>query len=154
MPNTPNGSAAPAQLKLNLRPDTAELEPLSLAVEAFGADRDWSPALVMQINLVLEEIIVNTIDYGYPDGRAGRIEVVLEADASAIHIQIEDDADAFDPFAEAPRPDIAAVLADRPIGGLGVHLVRHYMDVCAYRRVPGRNLISLVKRLPSPAPAA
>lgn len=133
--------------------DATELERLADAVEDLAAREAWPPAVIMQVNLVLEEIIVNIIDYGYPDGRPGQIEVALDATPTEIHIHIEDDGDAYDPFAQAPPPDVAATLKDRPIGGLGVYLVRHYMDTCAYQRRVGRNRISLVKRLAPPSPA-
>jgi serine/threonine-protein kinase RsbW len=138
--------AESGQFRFLLSTNLAELAPLAEAVESFAEQCGWGAAVTMQINLILEEIVVNAIDYGYPDGRAGRIEVFLDASPGDIRIRIEDDGDAFDPFSQAP-PNLSANLADRPIGGLGLHLVRSYADSCAYRYVNGRNRIDLVKRL-------
>ena len=141
------------RLRLSLNQEITELERLAEEVESFAAGQGWPSALIMQINLVLEEIIVNTMNYGYPDGRVGNIELTMEVDPDEIRIQIEDDANPYDPFTEAPAPDLSAGLEDRPIGGLGVYLVQSYMDICMYQRAPGRNLISLVKRLPAHLPS-
>ncbi|MDO9105893.1 MAG: ATP-binding protein [Methylovulum sp.] len=123
------------------------LEALSLLadqVEAFGAEAGWTDAVLMQTNLVLEELIVNVINYGYPDGRSGSIDVLIETNAENISIRITDDGDAFDPFAVA-TPDLLLDIADRPIGGLGIHLVRNYMDTCTYQYVNHHNEVVLTK---------
>lgn len=153
--NSMNVSASPAggspqsdrhSLHLSLAADLDELGGMAEAVEALAEDAGWDDALAMQINLVLEELIANAIGYGYPDGRAGRIEVWLEANPQEIQLRIEDDGEAFDPFAQA-APDLSLEIEERPIGGLGIHLVRSYMDSCVYRREAGRNRVILTKRL-------
>ena len=59
---------------------------------------------------------------------------------------IADDGRPFDPLTEAPEPDLESAIEDRPIGGLGVHLVRTMMDEVRYRREEGKNRLTLVKR--------
>lgn len=128
-------------------PNTLEALPaLAEAVEIFGDEAGWGDAIVMQINLVLEELIVNVINYGYPDGRNGGIDVLVETDAEEINIRITDDGNAFDPFAVA-APDLSLDIIDRPIGGLGIHLVRNYMDTYTYHYVDKHNDVELSKRL-------
>ena len=51
----------------------------------------------------------------------------------------------FDPLNDAPEPDLDSGVADRAVGGLGVHLVRTMMDEMRYRRDRGRNHLTLVK---------
>ncbi|MDD5272819.1 MAG: ATP-binding protein [Methylovulum sp.] len=129
-------------------PNTVEsLETLAEAVEMFGDKMGWTNATVMQINLVLEELLVNAIDHGYPDGRDGEIAVQISCDGDTITIIISDDADPFNPFLMA-APDLSLAVANRPIGGLGIHLVRSYMDGCAYCYSQQRNQVILTKRLP------
>lgn len=128
-------------------PNTLEALPvLAEAVEIFGDEAGWGDAVVMQINLVLEELIVNVINYGYPDGRNGGIDVLVETDAEEINIRITDDGNAFDPFAVA-APDLSLDIIDRPIGGLGIHLVRNYMDAYSYHYRDKHNDVVLSKRL-------
>jgi len=122
------------------------LLPLAEDVEVFGQQAGWDDAVLMQVNLVLEELIVNAIDNGYPDGRDGSIDVRIESSTKEICIHISDDGDAFDPFGVA-TPDLSLAIEDRPIGGLGIHLVRSYMDNCAYHYVDGHNQVILIKHL-------
>jgi serine/threonine-protein kinase RsbW len=76
------------------------------------------------IRLVLEELMVNTIHHGYPDGRNGQLELHLRIDPESVTVELGDDAAPFDPLAH-PGPNLPGDLADRhDIGGLGVHLVR------------------------------
>lgn len=134
------------RLQRSLSNNLEELSAFAEAVEIFGDEAGWGAAVVMQVNLVLEELIVNAIDHGYPDGRSGTIDVSIESNANEICIRLEDDADPFDPFL-LPEPDLSLAIEDRPIGGLGIHLVRSYMDSYSYEYVNGRNRVVLGKHL-------
>lgn len=128
-------------------PNTLDaLSTLAETVEIFGEEAGWDGAIVMQINLVLEELIVNVIDYGYPDGRNGCIDVLIETNAEEIRLRITDDGDAFDPFT-VTAPDLSLDIIDRPLGGLGVHLVRCYMDSYIYQHIDHHNTVTLTKYL-------
>jgi anti-sigma regulatory factor (Ser/Thr protein kinase) len=128
-------------------PNTLDaLPPFVDELEMFGGQSGWTNAQLMQVNLVLEELIVNAIDNGYPDGREGQITIQIDSNAKAITIGISDDGDAFDPFSVA-SPDLSQAIEDRPIGGLGIHLVRSYMDTFEYEYVGQRNQITLTKNL-------
>lgn len=153
MHTAPPTPAAPApadpearQLHLRFPNDLAELAPLAETVEAFAETLGWDATSAMHINLALEELAINIISYGYADGRAGHLELWLEATPAEVRLRLEDDGDAFDPFA-VPPPDLDLALDDRPIGGLGIHFVRSFMDTYAYRREAGRNCVRLSKRL-------
>jgi anti-sigma regulatory factor (Ser/Thr protein kinase) len=135
-------------MRFQLATNPDELAPLAEAFEALAEELGWDAAAAMHINLAVEELVTNIINYGYSDGRVGRIEVWLEADPEEVRLCIEDDADPFDPFA-MPEPDhLTQSLEERPIGGLGIHFVRSYMDVCTYYRLDNNcNQVRLVKRL-------
>lgn len=132
-------------LRLQLAIEQASLAHLAKAIEALGDDEGWDPALIFQVDLVLEEIVQNVIAYGYPDGRDGEVVVSIEATDGVLRLQVEDDGDAFDPLG-LPVPDLEASIADRKIGGLGIHFARTLTDVQNYRRVNGRNCVELIKR--------
>ncbi|MGZ8218496.1 ATP-binding protein [Methylomagnum sp.] len=134
------------QLHLSFSADLDALAPLAESVETLADELGWDAATSMHINLVLEELIANIVNHGYPDGRPGHIEVWLDATPGEIRLRIEDDGDPFDPFAVA-EPDLSLDIEDRPIGGLGVHFVRRYTDSQAYQYGHGRNRVTLVKRL-------
>lgn len=111
-------------------------------VEAYGRDRGLPVLAVNKLNLCLDEILSNTIKYGYDGPAGGVISVSLSIDGHYLAAVIEDDARPFDPRRATP-PDLSADLATRKIGGLGLHFVNSLMDVVDYRRSDGRNRTTL-----------
>ncbi len=120
----------------------AEIPELAGMVERFLQAFDVPGPTIFQINLALEELIANTINYGYRDDGDYAIRVTIAMAGREISIRIEDDAAPFDPFARAPV-DTAAAIDDRGIGGLGIHLVKEMIDRVDYRRVGDRNHVTL-----------
>ena len=134
-----------AKLSLKVKSDREELDGITAAVEAFSADEAWSTDLLFRINLVIEELVLNIIDYGYDDNDH-EIELNFKSDANSVTIDITDEGRAFDPLNDAPEPDIDSPLEERHVGGLGVYLARTMMDELTYRRENSRNHLTLVKR--------
>ena len=131
---------------LCIESDLSELERLHDAVAELGEVGNWPPDLVFQVDLVLEELIVNTVNYGYEDDERHEIEIALTSDADVFTVEIIDDGHAFNPLSDAPEPDLDAEIADRPIGGLGIHLMRVMMDEVHYQREQDKNYLTLIKR--------
>jgi serine/threonine-protein kinase RsbW len=100
---------------------------------------------VAEMQIALDEVLTNILRYGFADGLPHRIDVRLSADADRLSAEIEDDCAPFDPLSVPPPAHIGAALEDRPIGGLGWHLVRHLMSEVRYARVGPRNRLVLVK---------
>ena len=101
---------------------------------------------VFALTLALDELLTNTISYGYDDTEEHGITVTLRVDDGRALVRIDDDAREFDPL-RAEKPDIAAPLEERRIGGLGIHLVTTMMDRVEYAREDGHNIIRLEKVL-------
>ena len=135
-----------AKRSLCIASDLSELERLHDAVAELGEAGDWPPDLVYQVDLVLEELIVNTVNYGYDDDARHEIEVTLTSDEDVFTVEIIDDGHAFNPLSDGPEPDLDAGIEDRPIGGLGIHLMRVMMDDVHYRREENKNHLTLIKR--------
>ena len=134
------------ELSVTLTNEMADLGRLPAQLEAFAEQAGLPPDVVMHIDIVLDELLANTISYGYPDGRTGTIRLNIRAADDEVRIFIEDDGDAFDPLSLA-APDLEAELEDRQIGGLGVHFARTMMDQVDYQRTEGLNRITLIKQL-------
>ena len=130
-------------LFLRIPPDHDQLEQIPAAVEEFAERDNWPPDLVFKLNLVLEELGVNIVNYS---GATGEIEISLASDGETVTIEIADNGRPFNPLAELDTPDISAPLGERPIGGLGVHLVRSMMDESSYSREDGMNRLAMTKR--------
>jgi anti-sigma regulatory factor (Ser/Thr protein kinase)/class 3 adenylate cyclase len=133
-------------LNLTIDNDLAEISRLAQVVEEFCATRGLAADVAHAINLALDEVLANTISYGYDDEAKHRIDISLATAGDRLTVTIRDDGRPFDPT-EAPPPDLEAGLADRPVGGVGLHLVRAMMDGLDYRRVEGRNELTLTKFL-------
>jgi serine/threonine-protein kinase RsbW len=94
-----------------------------------------------KLDLVLEEILINVARYAYTP-ETGEVEVsCAPAGTDKLRVEIADFGRVFNPL-EADPPDLSRGLADRPIGGLGVFLVRSMVDSIDYRRDQDRNILS------------
>ena len=131
-----------ASVHLKIAPSHEQLELIPAAVEEFAERDNWPPDLVFKLNLVLEELGVNIVNYS---GATGDIEISLASDADRVTVEISDNGRPFNPLTDLDTPDVAAPLGDRPIGGLGVHLVRSMMDEMQYSRENGKNKLAMTK---------
>lgn len=133
-----------SKLTLKVKNNREELERIVSAVEGIAEQDDWPEDLLFKINLVVEEIGLNIIDYAFDSG-SHEFDLIVTSDAEAVTIEAIDTGRPYDPLSEAPSPDLDAPIECRPVGGLGVYLVRTLMDQSDYRRVDGRNCLTLVK---------
>ena len=100
--------------------------------------------LISDVQLATDEAVTNAIVHGYA-GKEGEVRVIAEADDQEVVIIVEDRAPAFDPVTFVSR-DVSLDGDDRPIGGLGLILIRNVMDEVGYRREDGKNIFTMVKR--------
>ena len=124
-----------------------ELDRITGAIEVLGGESGWSPDLVYKINLVLEELTLNIMNYGYTDDEVHFIDVSVKTEDSVVTIEIVDDGRPFNPIVDAPQPDLEGPMMDRRIGGWGVHIVRTIMDDVTYVRADNKNRMKLVAKL-------
>lgn len=135
-----------ARQTLTLTNDLAEIPRLAAFVDAFCAPLAPTPRDVLSLHLALEEAVTNVINHGYADGQPHTFAVDLAADGRRVTAVVSDDAPAYDPLARA-EVDITLPLDQRPVGGLGVHLLKKLMDSARYERRDGRNILTLVRTL-------
>ena len=143
------------RLKISLANRLSEIAPLADRVSAFCAVHGVNEGVAFRINLALEELLTNTIKYGYADQGAHEIVIELQKSGDGLTVEIVDDGKPFD-LTQAPVPDLDAPVEQRAIGGLGLHFVRTMMDEVRYHRDGSCNRVTLVKRITSdgatPAP--
>ena len=134
------------RMRLEVPASLDQLTGIQERVAAFGESQNWSVEMLFQIELTLEEICVNIVNYGFEDdGGEHMIEIIVDSEAESLTMEIVDNGRAFDPLTETPEPDLDSAVGDRPIGGLGVYLVKQYMDELDYRRSDGRNHLKMIK---------
>lgn len=127
-----------------LKNQLADLAPLAERIRNSVTDLGLTERDLFCIDLVCDELITNTIKYGYTDTAEHEIAVNLSVRPHEIVIELEDDGQPFNPLNNS-APDTTLALQDRPIGGLGIHLLREMMDHCEYRHAGGRNYVTFQK---------
>jgi serine/threonine-protein kinase RsbW len=101
---------------------------------------------ICDLELAVDEAACNIICHGY-EGRGGTIEVGVKRDEDRLVVRLHDEAPPFDPT-RYPPPDVTLPLEKRPLGGLGIFLIRQAVDEMVYRTTPGGgNELTLIKRL-------
>ena len=123
-----------------------EVPQMMASIEDICTEEGIDEMTILGINLALEEAVVYVVNYAYPEGTVGDIEMEVNADAKAITFILRDHGKPFDPTA-AKEVDITLSAEERQIGGLGIHLIRNYMDEVKYDYCDGQNVLTLVKNI-------
>lgn len=132
---------------LRLRNELEELQRLNEELEEVGRTLGWAPRSVLDLSLACEELVVNIVNYGYPVGSEGIIEVELRASEDEVEIALGDHGKPFDPLRTADPLDLLEMdVEDRPIGGLGIFFVKRLMDEVEYEYAGGMNRLRLRKK--------
>ena len=131
--------------RLTLNNKVSEISKLNAFVKSATATLNMGKGLANQLMLAVEEAVTNVIDYAYPNGIEGNIDITIEADESRIRFILNDSGAEFDPTSVS-KADTTLAVDERPIGGLGVFLVRNLMDSINYERSDGKNVLRLEKR--------
>ena len=139
-------------LALTLKNDLSAITRSAEVIEDHGRARGWPTQWTANVNLSIDELISNLISYGYRNDEEHEILVTLTENDEALVVALEDDGVAFDPFTDAPEPDLESGVMERELTGLGVHFVRSFVDDAAYERRDGRNRSTLILRRPGPTP--
>ena len=142
---TNESSSGSWERHLILPNDIIEIPRLQRFLQAICDHAHLDHAVTMSVNLALEEAVSNVILYAYPPETAGEVVVDAVVLEDRIEFTVSDDGVPFDPTA-APDPDLTADVKDRPIGGLGIYLVKRIMDRVSYSRENGKNILSMTKK--------
>jgi len=124
-----------------------EIERFTEAAHAYLAGAGVSDAALFNVDFCFEEVFTNIVKYGFSDERDHWIDVTADVDHDRVVLHIEDDGTPFDPKSGAgPAPDITCPIEERPIGGLGLHLVRAIAAGLEYENSGGRNRLTVCLR--------
>ena len=123
-----------------------EISRLVSFLEEIGQKLDLSVETSFNIHLALEEAITNVIMYAYPKDEEHELELTVYRSENELIFEIKDEGEEFDPTLH-PEADTTLSLEDRPVGGLGIFLIRRIMQRVEYRREDGKNILTLVKKM-------
>ena len=126
--------------------DISEISRLYEFIEELGSYFSLSPDIVFNLNLVLEEAVVNIINYAYPKEDHESIYLSAKMHEGSIVLVLTDTGKEFDPTA-VPEADVTLSADDRQIGGLGIFLIRQIMNEVKYERIEGKNVLTLEKKV-------
>ncbi|MDO4759069.1 MAG: SpoIIE family protein phosphatase [Rikenellaceae bacterium] len=134
---------------LVLRNDISEIGRMATFLEELGEELQLTPEVQFNLHLALEEAVSNVIMYAFPEGEEHEFLLTVRLIDNRLIFKIIDDGKAFDPTRQ-PDADVTLSLEERPIGGLGIFLIRRIMQAVEYRRVNEKNILTMVKVLDMP----
>ena len=151
---TPQGGRCLLHEQLILDNDVRQVTQLGQFLKSLSSRIGLEKSLAANLRLAIEEAVVNVMQYAYPKGAKEKVKLeadVLEhesatdkANKDLLCIIISDEGVPFDPT-EMPEADTSLSAEERPIGGLGIFLMRELMDSINYERSDGRNTLTLKK---------
>ena len=134
------------QRSITLANDVQQVPQLAEFIDHVCEAMGFDELTTMQMNLAIEEAVVNVMNYAYPEGTTGSVNVEVQANDVRLKFVISDSGKHFDPTSVA-EADTTLSAEDRSIGGLGIYLVRQLMDSVNYERIGGFNVLTLRKKL-------
>lgn len=134
------------KISFRINSDLSELSTLFNQLKTLEHKWSLSKKTLAEINLVLDELITNTIEHGDCD-KKHPIEITLHKEDLKLTIEIIDTGSPFDPTV-CQSPDTSLPLEKRRCGGLGILLVRQFSDCWTYARSDNKNILTLQKTLP------
>ena len=131
---------------LELHNDIKQISLLAEFIEKIAEEKQLDEILAMNLNLALEEAVTNVILYAYPKGTDGLVDIDAILKENSLEFIITDSGVPFDPTA-APEADVTLSADERPIGGLGIFMVRKLMDEVHYQRLDEKNVLKMTKNI-------
>ena len=150
LPRPPAELPADRGYRVELAADLEDVKTAMAKFEDFCGEADLPVSVTYRFELALDEVLTNAANHGFvgdgyttPPSPSIRLTVLMDEDF--LTAWIEDNGRAFNPLEEAPIPDLTLDVADRPIGGLGVHLVKTFIEELGYERDGEWNRLTLRK---------
>jgi anti-sigma regulatory factor (Ser/Thr protein kinase) len=123
-----------------------EINDLSSAIDQFSSNAGLPEIIKNQVNLILEELYTNTVNYGFNEIDDGIVSIQLEIKNNVLEMVYQDNGLFFNPL-EKEAPELLLSIDDRPIGGLGVFFVKALTDKVEYERDGHFNRLKMFKNL-------
>lgn len=132
--------------KITFRNNIKDVPALGKFIDEIADEENIDPAISGSVNLALEEAVVNVMNYAYPEGKEGVINLESNVTSEEWIFRLVDSGMPFDPT-KADDADVTLDVEDRPVGGLGIFLVRQIMDSITYKRDRDTNVLIMTKKL-------
>ncbi len=133
-----------AKFEIVLNNGLAGIEQLASALDHFFNQQGLGEQLKNQVNLVLEELYTNSVNYGFEGISDGYVAIDLSNKGSHLEIVYRDNGIAYNPL-QTEDPQLLLSVEERPIGGLGVFFVKTMTDHVEYSRCGELNIVRMIK---------
>jgi sigma-B regulation protein RsbU (phosphoserine phosphatase) len=124
-----------------------EIDRVNESFNDFAKEHDVQDSTRRRMNLVFDELLNNVISYAFEDEAEHQIEIAVSLVRGCLKVTIADDGRPFNPFRESTPPHVELSIDERPIGGIGVHVVKNVMDEVTYERLGTKNVATLIKNV-------
>jgi len=131
-----------SKIIIKINNELSELDNVFTRLHTFALSENLDKKIVFNMHLALDEILNNTISYGYIDNDIHIIYVTIEKTNTLLNIEIRDDSKEYD-ITQRSDPDVSKPLGEKNIGGLGIYLVKNLFDTISYKRKNGLNILSM-----------
>ena len=129
----------------------SEVQQLHDKLEALARETGIAPEHLHKVQLSAEEYVTNVFKYAFDQQGEHQVKVRLQLENGELSLEFEDEGRPFN-LLEYPTPDLTVPLDQRPIGGLGIHMIRQSMDQVAYCRKAGKNIVVMTRRVRTATP--
>jgi anti-sigma regulatory factor (Ser/Thr protein kinase) len=129
----------------------SEIQQLHDKLDTLALEAGIAPEPLHKIQLAVEEYLTNVFNYAFDQQQDHQVKVSLRLENSDLSIEFEDQGRPFN-LLEHPAPDLTLPLDQRPIGGLGIYMIKQSMDRVDYRRIGGKNVVVLTKHVRTAVP--
>ena len=137
---------AAAGLHVIVKNELSEITTVQERFQEFGKAHGFSKDLERKMDMIVDELLGNVILYAFNEGGEHEIEITAEQVRNRLTVTISDDGVPFNPLLIDP-PDTSLATKDRPLGGLGILLVRKMADDILYQRRIDKNVLTLIIRV-------
>ena len=132
------------ELLLQLSNNRPEIRNLRNRFDIFAKDNELPAKVIHDVQLALDEVVTNIVEYGYDDDDEHLIDIKFILNEQSLKIIIIDDAKPYN-ILDKKDPDTSLSLEEKPIGGLGIYLVKRLMTNIDYDYRDGKNYLLLTK---------
>ncbi|MDR2794683.1 MAG: ATP-binding protein [Holosporaceae bacterium] len=127
---------------VEIKNDFKEMDMICNKIDSFCQEQNIVDEKHHNIALIVDELVTNIISYAYPGGGEHTFSLTIEKCDNRVCICLTDGGIPFNPLS-CPSPDVDSPLDERPIGGLGISLVKQLSETIEYARVEDKNQLSI-----------
>ncbi len=132
----------PQTLATSIQNSPSALKKLCTQVSLFLGEQNVSNPLAKKTELIVEELLTNIVNHAYPQKKEDNICISLSVYPQKIIFSVKDQGTPFNPCTH-PSPTLNIPIEERPIGGMGIHLVKQNAKTISYKRMNNKNELTV-----------